>query len=148
MADPVTIIAIVHGSIGLALKIGTIVKTLYSISQKLKNAELTLISTASECETIQIAWGRIETWARGLPDETAVEQELLDRLGQSLVVGTMVMSAFEQDILQIESAPPTRFMGRSRMAWKEECFAQHQDRIRGQVAAISLLLQVVNLYVY
>jgi hypothetical protein len=146
MTDPVTILSIVNGSLGLVLKIGTVIQTLYDISQKLKQAQITILSAISECETIQTAWSGIEIWARGQPRGTAIESQLLERLGLSLQLGDMVISAFEDDLVawSRKSANPG-FLGRSKIVWEESTFAQHQFRIRGQVAAMTLLLQVINL---
>ena len=39
MADPVTILSILNGSVGIALKIGKVVKELYDVAQKMKQAD-------------------------------------------------------------------------------------------------------------
>lgn len=119
MADPITILGIINGSIGLSLKIGTIIHNLYEIRQTIKNAELTILSTATECETIQAAWGGIEAWAQ---KQERTDQRLLDRLGRSLMVGTMVMSALEEDLMLLCGNAAGRgsgFWHRARLAWKE-----------------------------
>lgn len=146
MADPVTILSIVNGSVGLALKIGTVIQTLYDISQKFKQAQPTILSAAAECETIQTAWTAIERWAQSQPDGGSVESGLLERLSKSLQMGNMVISAFEDDILawNRKSTNPG-FLSRSKIVWEEATFSQHQFRIRGQVTAMTLLLQVINL---
>ena len=146
MADPVTILSIINGSLGLALRIGTVINALYDISQKLKQAQLTILSTITECETIQTAWIAIERWASSHPGGTAIESELLERLNKSLLNGQMVISAFEDDLIawSRKSTNPS-FLSRSKIVWEENTFSQHQFRIRGQVAAMTLLLQVINL---
>jgi Asp/Glu/hydantoin racemase len=146
MADPVTILFIVNGSLSLALKIGTVIRELYNISQKLKQAQLTILSAASECETVQTAWSAVLKWAQGQPDGSTIEPELLERLGKSLKMGNMVISAFEDDLLTWNrKSANSGFLGRSKIAWEEATFSQHQFRIRGQAAAMTLLLQVINL---
>ena len=146
MADPVTILSIIYGSLGLALKIGTVIHTLYDISQKLKQAQLTILSTITECETIQTVWSAIERWASSHPNGTAIESELLERLNKSLLNGQMVISAFENNLAawSLKLTNPG-FLSRSKIVWEENAFSQHQFRIRGQVAAMTLLLQVINL---
>jgi hypothetical protein len=148
MADPAAILAIINGSAGLALKIGSIINNLYTLSQSLKHAELTIKSIASECQTIQIAWDAIQAWVGAQPANTLHEQKpVLDRLRQSLVFGTMVLSALEDDLVPFISGAPRNlnFFGRSKVLWNEATFSRHQDRIRGQVAAMTLLIQVINL---
>lgn len=141
-----TILSIVNGSLGIAVKIGKVIKDLYDIAQRFKHAELDILSSVEECKTIRAAWGGIERWARAQADSEVVEEELLNRLDQSLMFGIMVMSAFENDLLALASAPePTKFLHRTKVVWNEKSFAQHQNRIRAQVGAMTLLLQVVSL---
>jgi hypothetical protein len=142
MADPVTILSIINGSLGLALKIGTVIH----ISQKLKQAKLTILSTVAECETIQTAWSAIERWARSQRGGTNIESELLERLNLSLVVGDMVVSTFKDDLTAwSRKSANLSFLGRSKIVWEENKFHQHQFRIRGQVSAMTLLIQVISL---
>jgi|SRR5580700_4114489 hypothetical protein len=146
MADPVTIQSIVNGSLALAFEIGTVVRELYGISQKLKHVQLAILSATSECETVQAAWSAVMKWAQGQPDGASIEPELLKRLNKSLQLGNMVISAFGDDLLAWNRKPArSGFLGRSKILWEESTFSQHQFRIRGQVAAMTLLLQVINL---
>ncbi|KUJ11170.1 uncharacterized protein LY89DRAFT_723019 [Mollisia scopiformis] len=147
MADPATIISIINGSLGLAVKVGTVANDLYTLSKRLKYAELTLESVASECEVIQTAWEGIQTWAKKQPArQDEGQQKLFDRLNRSLLFGTMVFSKLEDDLKEFTAGQQSpSFFRRGKVVWNEASFAQHQDRIRGQVAAMTLLLQVINL---
>ncbi|KAF8851642.1 hypothetical protein BDZ45DRAFT_141943 [Acephala macrosclerotiorum] len=147
MADPATILAIINGSLSLALKLGTVANTLYTLSQRLKYAELTIQSLASECETIQAAWAGIETWARQQPVQCDEGQQLLlDRLMKSVLFGMMVLTALEEDLGGFIAQPQNPgFFRRNKVVWNEASFERHQHRIRGQVASMTLLLQVINL---
>jgi hypothetical protein len=144
MGEPVTILSIINGSLGIALKIAAVVNDLYDLKQKFEHAELELQSTIEECRTIQTAWYGIEAWVRKA--DTTVEQKLLERLDQSLNVGVMVMSALEADLAAVcfESAS-AGLLRRSKIVWNQTLFAQHQGRIRAQVGAMTLLLQVIKL---
>jgi hypothetical protein len=116
MAEPVTILSIINGSLGIALKIGEVVNDLRETAQKFKLAELELQSTIEECRVIQTACGGIEKWARKA--DITVEQELLERLDQSLTFGVMVMSALETDLaVVLSSSAPAGFLRRSKVVW-------------------------------
>lgn len=147
MADPVTILSIVNGSLGLALKIGKVAKQLYEINKQLKGAELSVLSIATECETIEAAWGGIERWASS---QQVADGVLLEKLSHSLMVGMMVMSTFEEDLLLLsqDSGSSWGLRRKGKFVWKGSLFERHQAAIRGQVAATSLLLQVINLHVF
>lgn len=147
MADPVTILSIVNGSLGIALKIGTVVNQLYTLSQRLKYAELTLQSLASECETMEAAWSKIKEWAQLQAQQNDTEHQfLLERLEKSLEIGDMVVAALEEDLKDFMAEPQnlSRF-GKGKVVFNEGSFERHQNRVRGQMMAMSLLLQVVNL---
>jgi hypothetical protein len=86
----------------------------------LKHAQLTILSAAAECETIQRAWNAIEGWEQSQPSGTAIELELLERLDRSLVNGEMVISAFEDDLVTWNRNPGNpSFLGRSKIVWEK-----------------------------
>jgi hypothetical protein len=151
MADPASVLSIVNGSIGLVLKIGSAVNKLYTLSQRLKYAELTLQALASECETVQTAWIGIEAWAQKQPvvsNAGYAQQVLLDRLERSLMFGAVVLTALEEDLEPLTVGPRNLgFFKKSKVVWNEAVFEGHQNRLRGQISAMTLLLQVTNLYV-
>lgn len=146
--EPASILAIVNTSIGLTSKIVTVAKDLHDIAKRYKDAELTILSTAEECEIIRLAWRKIENWCRSWANTDFTDMELLERLDRSLVVGMMIMSALEKDIEPLkEPSMSSGFIRRAKILWNDDGFQTHQNRIRGQVGALSLLLEAVKLYV-
>jgi hypothetical protein len=59
----------------------------------------------------------------------------------------MALSALEDDIVPFthEASQNLNFFRRSEVLCNEATFSRHQGRIRGQVAAMSLLIQIINL---
>lgn len=143
MVDPISIISLVEGSISLIVQCGSAIKSLNEIAAKYKQAELTLSSIIQEVDVIELAWKRIKDWFESYIDE-AGDVELLERLDKSLKCGTNVISALQDDLLGYGSKR-LGFMQRSRLSWNEKLLGDHQDRIRGQVLAMNLLLQVIEL---
>lgn len=143
MADPISIISLVEGSITLIVQCGSAIKSLNEIAAKYKQAELILSSMIQEVDVIELAWKRIKDWFESYINE-AGDGELLERLDKSLKCGTNVISALQDDLLDYGSKK-LEFMQRSRLNWNEKALRDHQDRIRGQVHAMSLLLQVIEL---
>ena len=143
MVDPISIISLVEGSIGLILQCGSAIKSLNEIAAKYKQAELTLSAMIQEVDVIELAWRRIKDWFECYTNG-AGDVELLERLDKSLKCGTNVISALQDDLLDYGSRR-LGFMQRSRLSWNEEALRDHQYRIRGQVQAMSLLLQVIEL---
>ena len=146
MADPVTVLAIVNGSAGLILKCVSVVKSLHEVAGKHQKAGIAVMSLVSEVDTIELAWIRIKEWAEGYSKADTVDTELLNRMNRSLECGTLVMSALQNDISDYEKyGSKLSFRQRSKAVWNERALQDHQNRVRGQAVAMSLLLQVLKL---
>ena len=148
MADPVTIVQVVSAATGLVGQCASVAKSLHDIAGKYKNARLTLSSMIQELDTIEMAWSRITEWSRDYSDELLANDRLPERLANSLECGTLVMSALQADFASFKTNTKTLgFRQRSRLVWNENLLRDHQDRIRGQATSMTLLLQVLKLYV-
>ena len=145
MPDPISVISLIEGSIGLVVQCGSVAKTLSDMITKFKHAEVAIISLIQEVETIQFAWDRIKEGSEEHA-EAATDSQFVQRLEKSLQCGTLVLSALEQDLANYKhTADNASFKMRSKMAWNERAFLDHQHRVRGQVQAMTLMLQVSQL---
>ena len=145
MVDPISVIPLVEGSVGLVLQCGSVAKTLSDMKAKFKHTEVAIMSLIQEVETIQFAWSRIKEWSEDHA-EASRDSQLVQRLEKSLECGTLVLSALEKDLADYKHRPDNAsFVLRSKMAWNERAFLDHQHRVRGQVQAMTLLLQVSQL---
>ena len=146
MADPVSVLAIINGAIGLAMKCGEVGKGLNDLAGKYKKASITLLSLVGELETIDAAWSRIIEWSEENSDEASADTRLLQRLDRSLEVGGIVMSALQDDLSSYtQKVDRWRILQRTKVVWNETSLLNHQHRVRGQVGAMSLLLQALTL---
>ena len=155
MADPISIAGIAQGSVGLILQCGGVIKSLNEIAGTLKQARLTILSMRQEVETIEMAWTKIRDWSQSSAEAKSNGQEIagvnhgfLERLDRSLDCGLLVMSALREDLSEFITINPTEkitFGKRTKIAWNEKALQGHQNRIRGQVLSMNLLLQVLNL---
>ena len=149
MADPVTVvaIAIANGATGLALKCASVAKSLNDLTNKHRKANLAIMAMNQELDTIGAVWSRITDWSRHTTAESS-EYELLNRLHKSLECGQLVTSALKDDLLPYRGGTKKLgFVRRSKAIWNENLSQARQDRIPGQVVAVSLLIQVIQLYV-
>jgi hypothetical protein len=143
--DPASIVGLVAACSSLTKQCASVVKSLNGLIETYKSAELTIVSVITECETIQFAWHRIESWAQEHLDDVDDFEELGARLQKSIYCGELVMSALEDELSTITSN--STLPGRGiRLTWNNSVLSEHQHRIRGQVASLQLLLQVANLY--
>jgi len=143
--DPASIVGLVAACSSLTKLCGSVVKNLHGLIETYKLAELTILSVITECETIQFAWHRIESWAAEHLHNAEEFEELGARLQKSVYCGELVISTLEEELLNITSQSSNLQRGLN-VAWSNSMLVEHQHRIRGQVAALQLLLQVINLY--
>lgn len=148
MADPITVLQVISASTNLVAQCAQVIKGLHDLAGKIRNAELSVLSIANELDIIRLAWERIEgvlkSW-EGMTETIAdSDHDLLARLRQNLAFGDLILTSLAEDMNTFTKRSFT-FGQRSRYVWNEEKFRGHQDRIRGQVGAMNLLVSVLNL---
>lgn len=142
--DPASIVGLVSACSNLVKTCGGVVETLYTLVETYKDAELSILSIIEECETVRFAWSRLEEWAESSARHIDSYEELLRRLQRSIYTGQLIMAALEEDLNN--TIPKTgTFRRRAGLIWNEAIFQAHQSRIRGQVSALQLLVQVINM---
>ena len=144
MADPIAIIQVVSASASLAMQCARVAKGLHDLAGKYKTAEMNILSMANEVDILRLAWERIESVLQSWEECDAVDDGLLAELRLKLDFGRLVVSSLANDIDAFIKRP-FGFFQRTKYVWDEENFRGHQDRIRGQVAAVNLLVSVLNL---
>ena len=144
MADPATVIQVISASTSLVAQCAKVIKGLHDLAAKYKNAELSIHSIAHELDIIRLAWERIEGALRSWEGNENSDDELLQRLSQNLEFGALIVTSLAEDMSTFAKRPFT-FTQRSKYVWSEEKFRDHQDRIRGQVLAMNLLVSVLKM---
>lgn len=142
--DPVSVISIVTGAASLALQCAQVAKSLHDLSDKFKDAHLTIASAVQELDIIRLAWERIEQLLSTWVNHDGADAELLQRLARQLGFGDMIMTALLNDISEYQRGSYT-FRRRSKIVWNENLFRAHQEGIRGQATAMTLLLTVLQM---
>jgi len=143
--EAISAISLISSCASLAKTCISVSKTLTDLAEKYKQAELTLHSLSAECETIELAWSRIECWASKNMDSIDDFDELLTRLAKSIHIGKLVMTELEKDLQNLHR--PGNLLWRTRLVWNETVMRDHQHRLRGQVGALVLLLEAIQLSV-
>ena len=146
MADPATVIQVISASTSLVAQCAKVIKGLHDLAAKYKSAELSIRATAHELDTIRLAWERIENTLRSWEGNEGSDDELLQRLNQKLDFGALIVASLDEDMTTFTKRPFT-FTQRSKYVWTESKFKDHQDRIRGQVLAMNLLVSVLKMSV-
>ncbi|KAH8730904.1 hypothetical protein GQ44DRAFT_823047 [Phaeosphaeriaceae sp. PMI808] len=144
--DPASIISIAGAAGSLAFKCGTIVQRLHSLTERYKQAELTILSVIQGCRTIELAWSRIERWAANSLYSFDDYEELGDRLQLSIYAGQLFMAELEKNLASLEDTPKySTLRRRAKILWNESMLRVHQDRIQRQVCVLTLLLELIQL---
>lgn len=142
--DPGSIVGLVAACSSLAKQCTSVVKTLHELAETYKHADLTILSIATECETIQFAWKKIGAWVEENIQSSSESDNLGERLQKSIYCGELVLSALEEEVTRIITRSPG-FKRKIGVLWNNGVFNEHQSRLRGQVAALQLLLQVLSM---
>ncbi|KAF2186455.1 hypothetical protein K469DRAFT_686862 [Zopfia rhizophila CBS 207.26] len=85
----------------------------------------------------------IEKWVKGNLHRMTSYEQLLKRLQRSIYSGQLIMLVMEDDLVQ-SCSQARQLQETIILVWDENLFKEHESRIRGQVAALHLLLQVVS----
>lgn len=143
--DPISVAGIVESALGLALQLGTAAKTLSDIAGKYKNAKLTVKSLTQNLDILQLTWTQIGQWFETYGEDGSLQDnDLIRRVACFLETGTLVMEAFEQDLLAYD-VDNLSFMKRSKLIWNENTLQGHQIRLRDQTLSMGVFLQAVKL---
>lgn len=143
--DPISVAGIVESSLGLALQLGNVAKSLSDIAGKYKNSKLTVNSLAQNLDILQLTWTQIGQWFEIFAEDgTLCDDDLVMRVRNFLDTGAVVMEAFERDLLPYDVGS-LNFVRRSKLIWNESILQGHQTRIRDQSLSMSLFLQAVKL---
>ncbi|KAF2111029.1 hypothetical protein BDV96DRAFT_650631 [Lophiotrema nucula] len=142
--DPASVVGLVAACASLAKTTAGIAKSLNGLRETYKSAELSILSIAEECGTIELAWRQIQRWANA--NLAAIDdcESIAEQLQRSIYCGELVMAALEEELSKA-TASTSRIARGLKMAWNDKSLAEHQMRIRGQVTSLQLLLQVISL---
>jgi hypothetical protein len=127
----------------LAAQCQKISSQLYDIAGRSKEAVLSILSTAADCEALQITWSRIEKWCQHWGE---VDDALLRWLNPALVIGKMIVSALERDLYKLKaSIESSRFKRRPENPWNDNAVRAHRNLLKGQVGDLNILLEAIEL---
>ncbi|KAL8785906.1 MAG: hypothetical protein Q9195_008451 [Heterodermia aff. obscurata] len=144
--DPITLLAVIQGSVNLVDNCLKAVKGLHSLALKYRHAQLAMLSMIQELDIILLAWEQITERLQDCGDDDVIDSEVLRRIQRSLDCGVLVMSALEQDLAYYSNAALSlNSAQRLKSIWNNGTLQGHLDRIRGQAQSMSLLLTVVKL---
>ena len=149
MAEAAIFLSLIDGSAGLLIKCGSVIKTLHDLADKFKKAELNIKAMGQQVDIIKAAWSHIRNWSvEYQSDASRIGLQLLMRLDQALEVGDQVISGLKEDLVPYKGEKRTLGLRqRSKFIWNDTSLSEHRTRLRDQITAVTLLLNVIQLYV-
>jgi hypothetical protein len=143
--EPLSILALVEACGSLSLTLGKVIVVLRDLASTYKQVAMSIRSLTNECKTIAVAVERLQDWIESA-DATAIDSKIWNQLRESLDYGELVVNALEQELRPMSDTRAVNgFRRKTKAMWALQTLKIHEDRVRGQVGGLTLLLQIVNL---
>ena len=142
MADPISVVSILAGSAIFVINCATMVRSLHRIACTFTEARLTVLSAIHELDTVRLAWQQIEQLLQRWKASDELDLEIIERLSQQLEFDALCINALARELPSI-ARKSYSFSQATKVVWNEGLFQAHQDRVRGQASAMTLLLSVL-----
>lgn len=146
--DPVSVIALTNASLGIARSLVHTVKDLYELAEAYETAALGIRTVATQCNSFRIAVQRINTWLNTQNESTRhnLDDDFWQALADNLETGRLVLEDLEKRIKGLKKNP-AKFWTRTKYLWNSVVISELQSQIQGLMAAVSILIQVIDMWV-
>lgn len=144
--DPVTILMMTNASIAIARSLVHTVKELYEIAEAYETAALGIRTVATQCDSFRIAIHRIGKWLQKQNGESSydLDEDFWQALQGNIETGKLVVEDLEKRIQGMKKNP-AKFWVRTKYLWNGVVISELQSQIQGLMAAVSLLLRVIDM---
>lgn len=146
--DPVSAFGLFTGAVQVLQAIASTVSGLRQLTGKLREADLTIQSLIQELHCIRTALTSLKEWLhihRNDRDDRK-SAELDHDLAVAMEGCRTVMDILSYEVFElvqgVEEGSGFGFTTRMKVAWNDESMKGHQEKLRAQVQALQLLLQV------
>jgi hypothetical protein len=141
--DLVSVVALVNTCLPNTIRIGTISKQVWALKEKYKHAERKVMLFESQLAALSTAATGLSEWlSRPTTHDEPVRQELQRSLESCDLVVQVIMEYLAK--LQAQSNK-LNLWNKSKFLRDEGTISEYEGMLRGQVQALSLLLQILTL---
>lgn len=146
--DPVSAFGLFTGAVQVLQAIASTVSGLRQLTGKLREADLTIQSLIQELSCIRTALTSLKEWLHiHRNGENALKSEELDNdLAVAMGGCREIMEILYYEVFElVQSIEESGGFGlkiRMKVVWNDETMRGHQEKLRAQVQALQLLLQV------
>lgn len=149
MSEPLTAPSITAKAAALAVACGTTVKSIHAIVHRYQGIGLITSSIAQELASVQCVWDLVQTLLSQRMTHGDMDRELLFRLDRTIQHGRQIVNWLDSELASSTSflacTSEHGFRQRTRMIRNEKRWRSHQDRIRGQMMSMNLLIAMLRL---
>lgn len=142
--EPVTILALTNASFAIARSLLHTTKELFELAEAYKTAALGIQTVATQCDSFRIAIQRVNAWLVKQNENAKHDEEFLEALKENMIISRLVLEDLEKRI-QGSKKYPVKFRSRTKYLWNGVVIAELQSQIQGLMAAMSILLQVIDM---
>lgn len=144
--DPVSILAITNASFAIARSLVHTIKELYELAEAYETAALGIRTVATQCNSFRIAIQRINTWLQKQNENSkdGLDEDFWHGLQGNIETARLVLEDLEKRISGLKKNP-AKFWIRTKYLWNGVVIAELQSQIQGLIAAMSILLQVIDM---
>ncbi|KAJ5180317.1 hypothetical protein N7492_003527 [Penicillium capsulatum] len=146
--DPVSAFGLISGGVQVLQAIGSTVHGLNQLYGRFRDADLTIQSLIQELNCIGTALASLREWIRLNSSTHPQSEEYNSDLAVALEGCRVVMDVVSRDVSDLvqstheDQLAVTGLRVRMRIVWNQETMKGHQEKLRAQVVALQLLLQV------
>lgn len=148
--DPVTAFGLFSSALQVLQAIASTVGGLRQLTGKLREADFTIQSLIQELACIRTALTSLKEWlhihrsgsGRDGPKFSELQQDLAVAMDGCRVVMEVLSCEVFELAKSVEESGGVNFSTRLRIVWNDDTMRGHQEKLRAQVQALQLLLQV------
>ena len=146
--DPVSIVMITNASFAIARSLVHTIKELYELAEQFETAALGIRTVATQCDSFRIAIQRVNKWLQrqNADSKDDLDKDFWQALQGNIETGRLVLEDLEKRIQGLKKNP-AKFWIRTKYLWNGVVIAELQSQIQGLMAAMSILLQVIDMWV-
>jgi hypothetical protein len=146
--DPISFIGTLASAGAIIGAITKVAHTLASLRGRFNEADITLRLLLAELSAVKAALVQVEDWANYNASNGPVQQELAIGFSDSLEGCQLAMDLLDEEVTRLAGGfvnSEDDFGARMRTVWSESSMKEHHQRLHGQIAALQLLLQAVQM---
>lgn len=141
--DPMSVLALVNTCVSITIRIGTITKQLWTLKEKYKHVERKVVLFESQLAALSATATGLSEWLGGpVTYDEPIRKELKRSLESCDTVVQVIMEYLAK--AQAQSNKMTLW-NKTRFLRDEGTILEYEGMLRGQVQALSLLLQILTL---